>query len=151
MRSARLSAEGCVRANRLKTLFCEKNDGEDQAGDGEVDGRTSDGDPEFLPRFGGTFQTRDAADGVHHDLDRPDAVVRADQGVAKFMQQNRDDQSQNEEGIASGRLIAAEADDDQENEQQNEGEVQPDGDTKQANGSDRARRHGGGRTAFLCQ
>jgi hypothetical protein len=59
---------------------------EDGAGDHQIHGRTGHRDPEFLPRFGGPFQSRNASDGVHHDLDRSDAVARTNQGVAQLMQ-----------------------------------------------------------------
>lgn len=96
---------------------------EDEAGDSEIHGRTGQADPKFLPRFGGPFQSRDAADGVHHDLDGSNAVVRADQGVGELMQQHGSDQSQHEEGIARGRLITPEADHDQKDQQQDDGEM----------------------------
>src|SRR5580658_7402616 len=67
------------------------------------------------------------------------------------MQQDRDDERQNENDVVRWRLIAAQADDDQEDQQQNKSEVQADWDTHQADGSNRAGARGSWSTARVCQ
>ena len=98
-----------------------------EAGDREIDHGSGERDPEFFPRFGGAFQARDAADGIHHDFERANAVQRADEGVTEFVQQHRRDHRQHEQRVIAGRLVTAEANHHQANEQQNEGEMQANG------------------------
>ena len=74
-------------------------------------------DPEFFASFWLPLRAGDAADRKHDDLDRADVESSGYQRVSELVQQNRAEQRQNINRHAGARLLSADPDEQQEDQE----------------------------------
>ena len=151
IRSARFPSVGCSKAKRSIALFCTK--------------RTVNMEPAISKFTSGPVKAiQNSSPGLAGRSRRATppignmtiSIVRIPyreltNACPELVQQHGSDQRQNEDGVVDGRLIAPESNDNQEDEKQDEGEVQTNRNTHQADGSNRAGARGSCRAARVCQ
>ena len=96
--------------------------------------------PQFLFRLRGALQPRYAADRIEDDFKGPDAVAVRNSDVAEFMQQNRGKQGEDVDGVEGSRFPAPSAQCNDEDYEENEGEVQSNRHSEDADGPTLRRR-----------
>src|SRR5207244_801142 len=93
-------------------------------------------DPELLARLRWALRTRHAADREHHDFHRPYAETARHRRMSQLMQQHRSEKRQNVNRGAGAGLLFANSDEEQEDEKEQKREVEPDGNSEDAENAD---------------
>ena len=141
------SARGMQQIRRLHAdgLLGGRHVPEDAKRHQQVRQGSGQGNPQFLHGAQPALHARQASDGEHHDLQRADLKPCSDGRVGHFMQQNAGEQPQ-DEGREHRRGIVSQRRNYQEQQEKDEGEMQPDGHAQQPE-----RPHGSGRGAAIAR
>ena len=150
-----IGVEGLAERQQADEFILGIQDAENDSRDEQVYQRPRDGDPKLLARFGGTLQPGDAADRVQHDFRSSNSIPGSDQRMPELVQQHRNNHREDKQRVIHRGLIAAQAGDDQEDQQQDKSEMQANGNAPYTDGPDGAgsRGHRGGALLFqtnLC-